>query len=159
AGLRRGGCPCRRRRGRERGLRNGRRLASHMAFPFTQASSLRQKGTTIAAGAQTERPGLAGPVRGLLGGRTSPALFAMRLSAFPPPRVSRREKKNLFGARCFVREWRRPGRRGHCLATYPYQGLVSEGSWLRDRGPCLAGSVRGRPSTACFSLPVRPGIS
>jgi hypothetical protein len=38
-------------------------------------AGLRYNDNAIAAGAQTERRGLAGPVRDLLGGETSPAAF------------------------------------------------------------------------------------
>src|SRR5262249_23565541 len=48
--------------------------SSHRNF-LPERGSLRYHGRTTAPGAQTERPGAVGPVRGLLGGTTSPAAF------------------------------------------------------------------------------------
>jgi hypothetical protein len=45
-------------------------------------SGLRQNETAIGIGAQTERRGLAGSVRDLLGGETSPAVCVVGDSAF-----------------------------------------------------------------------------
>src|SRR5262245_12961062 len=46
-------------------------------------TGLRYNKNAIAAGAQTERRGGRGPVRGLLGGRTSPAAFVFQPRALP----------------------------------------------------------------------------
>jgi hypothetical protein len=48
-----------------------------MLFLLSEAG-LRYNDNAIAAGAQTERRDLAGPVRDLLGGETSPAAFSVQ---------------------------------------------------------------------------------
>src|SRR5262245_51539890 len=67
------------------------RIAARMTYASQRLlgkTGLRYKGNSIAAGAQTERRGGAGPVRGLLGGKDPTGRFGRTpIHSLPDPRL------------------------------------------------------------------------